>query len=296
LTKIPAALFIFIFAFASISFCFRMKDSPYSKKFSEGIKSGVIENYTLSEASGMVSSRINPEHLWVINDSGNAPCLYLIDQQGQLIHTYWIEGATNLDWEDMAIYSDAQKEQTTIFIADIGDNFAIRDHIKVYTVEEPDWKVNKDSTIKIKETYLFKYEDGPRDAETLLVDPVTSELIVITKREDNVRIYQAPSPLVQSDTLFLKFKGSLPFQNITAGDISVSGDEILLKSYLAIFYWPRKVSSSVIETLLSDHEILQYRPEPQGESIAWDLHDRGFHTLSERRDTLSQVLYYYKRK
>ncbi len=255
----------------------------------------MIENYTLSEASGMVSSRVNPGHLWVINDSGNAPCLYLIGQQGQLKHTYWIDGATNLDWEDMAIFTDPQKDQSIIYIADIGDNFAIRDHIKIYTLEEPNWKINKDTTIRIQESYLLKYEDGPRDAETLLVDPKTSELFVITKREEKVRIYRAPSPLVQSDTLLLEFKGSLPFQNITAGDISLSGDEILLKSYLAIFYWSRKGSTSLIETLLSEHEMLQYQPEPQGESIAWDLNDQGFYTLSEKRDTLAQVLYYYER-
>jgi len=296
LKNILTGLVATIIAVGLIAFTFSSNDTPISKKFSNGIKSGIIEDYSLSEASGIVSSRINPELLWVINDSGNAPCLYLINKQGKIQHTYWIEDAMNLDWEDIAIYSQERDDHNSIFIADIGDNFAIRDHITVYAVEEPDWTTNKDSTIKISDSFLFRYEDGPRDAETLLVDPITSELLIITKREENVRIYQAPASLSSTDTMLLKYTGSLPFRNITAGDVTQSGHEILIKSYLAIFYWTRKESLSIAETLQNEHEILQYKPEPQGESIAWDLDAKGFHTLSEKRDTLAQVLYYYERQ
>ncbi len=244
----------------------------------------------------MISSRVNPGYFWVINDSGNEPCIYLIDNKAELIKTYWIEDANNFDWEDIAIFTNSVTNENIIYIADIGDNYAIRNHVKIYTIKEPDINVQKDSSIQVEETYFFKYEDGPRDAETILLDPQNSELFVISKREENVRIYQAPYSLSATDTMELKNVGSLPFHNITAGDITQDGSEVLLKNYNAIFYWSRDSDQSLFKTLQQPHEILQYTPEPQGESIAWDLNEKGYFTLSERNIPHEQVLYFYKRK
>ena len=257
---------------------------------------GAISSGSLTEASGLVCSRSNPGMLWVINDSGNSPCLYLIDGKGNLIHTYLIEGATNFDWEDIAIATDPTTKQNSIYIADIGDNFAIRDHIKIYVVREPDYKVNQDTIIKVDGTFLFKYEDGPRDAEALIADPVNAELFIISKREENVRIYQAPKPLSDADTMNLTFVGNLPFHNITAGDISECGKDVLLKNYNAVFFWTRNEGESIAQTLAKPHEILQYTPEPQGESIAWTTDGMGYYTLSEKNHPIPQELYFYQRK
>jgi hypothetical protein len=275
--------------------CLRNID-PYSSKFAEGEKKGVINSILLSEASGIVSSRANPGYLWVINDSGNQPNLLLIDSTGQLKRTYWIENAINLDWEDIAIHTDQQTGQNTIYIADIGDNFAIRPYISIITLKEPSSGETIDSSIAPLSTHYFQYEDGPRDAETLLVDPLTSALYIISKREENVRIYKAPEKLAANDTFQLSFQAALPFHNITAGDISMDGSEILLKTYNAIFYWKKAKGEPVVETLSKPHELLRYQPEPQGESISWEENGKGYYTLSEKNALKDQVLYYYKRK
>lgn len=233
--------------------------------------------------------------IWVINDSGNSPDLHLIDNSGQLRHSYRVNNATNFDWEDIAIYTNAHIEETNLYIADIGDNFAIRNYIEIFELSEPDYSKNQDSTIEIKNRYLFQYEDGPRDAESLLVDPVNSDILIISKREQQVRIYKAPTVLSSIDTMQLAFISALPFHNITAGDISAKGDEVLLKNYNAIFYWKKKRDEPITKTLLNPHEILYYSPEPQGESITWRVDADGFYTLSEKNNLIPQVLYFYER-
>ena len=271
------------------------EDPVYSQRFLPAENTGEIDDLRLEEASGMVASRSIPGLFWVINDSGNDPMLFLIDKNGQIRMNYLIDGCDNIDWEDLAIYTDKATGKSQIYIADIGDNFAFRSHINIILIDEPTVINRNDSILYHAKNYCFTYEDGPHDAETLLVDPITKGIYIITKREENVRIYEAPKILNSSDTMNLVFKQSMPFFNITSGDISQDGTEILLKTYNAIFYWKYSNNESLVDALSKDHELLNYIPEPQGESIAWSVENNGFYTLSERNNPLSQILYFYKR-
>jgi hypothetical protein len=272
-------------------------DEPDSVKFGLGMKTGIVTEMELAEVSGLVNSRANPGMYWAINDSGNFPKLYLIDREGKLVHSYWIDGATNFDWEDIAIYTDQETEKSRIYIADIGDNYAIRDFVKIISFDEPVAEPTSDTVIYNASTSFYRYEDGARDAETLLIDPLTAEIFVISKREENVRIYEVEVDDVKADdTLKLSYISSLPFRNINAGDITSDGSEILLKNYTAIFYWNRSGNEKITDALARPHERLQYYPEPQGESITWELGGKGFYTLSERNEPKEQVMYYYRRE
>lgn len=295
-SKLPAAFIIIALIGAFISMRYHHEDTPYSKAFGLGVNKGIIESEELYEASGMVASKSFPGKYWIINDSGNQNKLYLIDGEGNLVHSYRVEGTFNFDWEDIAIYSDPKTGRSKIFIGDIGDNYAIRQHIQIIVIDEPASLEKSDTVIQQFSNLILKYEDGARDAEALIVDPVTSELFIITKREENVRVYSPGSKENFADTLELKFLSSLPFYNVTAGDISVDGKEILIKNYNAIFYWKRMENESFAEAISKPHEILPYNPEPQGESIAWEINGRGFYTLSEKNPLKEQILYFYERK
>ena len=82
---------------------------------------------------------------------------------------------------------------------------------------------------------------------------------------------------------------------VTAGDISPSGSEILLKTYTTIYYWQRKMSQSIGEALTATPQILPYIPEPQGEAISWALDNSGYYTISEERYAIPAHLYFYPR-
>jgi hypothetical protein len=293
---LPVAFIIIALTGAFISINYHKVDTPYSNVFGVGVNKGIIESEELYEASGMVASRSFPGKYWIINDSGNQNKLYLIDGEGNLVHSYRMDGTFNFDWEDIAIYTDPNTGLSKIYIGDIGDNYDIRQHVQIIMVDEPISLDQKDTVIHSVSKLTFKYEDGARDAEALIVDPVTSELFIITKREEYVRVY-SPGPIENyTDTLELKFLSSLPFYNVTAGDISVDGKEILIKNYNAIFYWKRMENESFAEAISKPHEILPYNPEPQGESIAWEINGRGFYTLSEKNPLKDQILYFYERK
>lgn len=163
-------------------------------------------------------------------------------------------------------------------------------------------------------TFALQYEDGPRDAEALFYDRQDELLYVISKRELQVGLYavaiprfnlslspasaapQADAPSAPADTLKLERKATLPFTYISAADISPSGDEILIRNLLSVFYWDRKAGESVVQALSRESVSQPYQPEPQGEAIAFSLDGRGYYTLSEQALGLSAHLYFAERK
>ncbi len=174
-------------------------------------------------------------------------------------------------------------------------NYAKRENINVIILDEPVYCDSADTVLTDYKSFQFQYPDGARDAETIMVDPLTSTLFILSKREENIRIYEAPATLTQSTVMELTFKESLPFHNVTSGDITIDGKEVLLKCYDSIYYWNRAVHETIPEVLASQHEILNYTPEPQGESIAWSASNDGFYTVSEKRGTGDQILYFFER-
>jgi len=267
----------------------------FSQRFSAPVNIGQIQSDELSEISGMVASIKNNGSFWVINDSGNTAKLYLIDLSGHILSSYELNNTSNVDWEDIAIMVDQKTGASKIVIADIGDNMAIRDHVKIIIVDEPDTKKETGRSITPSSTYRLKYEDGARDAETLLIDPISNKLFIVSKREDKVRLYELP-PLKSSEGIqAMTFKQSFELKSITSGAISADGSEILLKNYSKIYYWKRSEDQSLMEVLRTKHELLNYNPEPQGESITWNTDASGFYTLSEKSWAPKQIMYFYER-
>ena len=253
---------------------------------------GTINNKILNEASGLAASEYRPELLWTHNDSGDKPRLFLINQSAEIVAQYLLKGAQNRDWEDIATGPGPDDGHSYIYVGEIGDNRAIYDTKIIYRLKEP--KEGSSTEITDFDTIEFVYPDGKRDAESLLVDPLTKDLYVLSKREDKIGIYLAAYPQSTTEVITLEKLGAIPFHNTVAADISADGNEILLKTYGEIRYWQRK-GRSVADTLLSASRSVEYTPEPQGESIAFTKDGKGFFTLSEKRNGVEPVLYYFNR-
>jgi hypothetical protein len=139
----------------------------------------------INEASGIADSKINPGYLWVEEDSGNPPQLYLLGHDGHVSKTIYIKGAINRDWEDMTRIND------TIYVADIGDNnLGFSDHT-IYKFAEPTASTD---TVTSFSTIHFAYPDGAHDAEAFLVEPTTKDIYIITKRDASSKIYKLSFP------------------------------------------------------------------------------------------------------
>jgi hypothetical protein len=288
-------VFFTLFQWLLINISFENQSDQFSARFETAVVTGIITDSLIIEASGIVASASNPGYYWVINDSGNTPAIYLIDSLGNVTRQYFLKNAANIDWEDIAVVK-GDNSGFKLIIADIGDNFSVRRYVQLFVLDEPTLALKNDSFIDNYQTYKYVFEDGARDAETILTDPVSNEIYLVSKRESQVGVYAVPALHRQATADTLRFVCRLPFNNITAGSISSNGREIILKNYNAIFYWLRVSNSSIPETLQKPHELINYIIEPQGESMAWTLEGNGFYTLSERSYADNQVLYFYKKK
>lgn len=266
--------------------------------FEAGISQGVILRDEIDEASGLVASRQNPNALWTHNDSGGKSRLFLVGSKGEDLGVLKLEGIKARDWEDVALGSGPEAGVSYLYVGDIGDNKARHATKRIYRFVEPVLEGKTSVTISADEidTLEFQYPDGKRDAETLMIDPLSKDIYVVSKREDRVHLYLAPYPQSTTEVISLQMVGTLPLTYIVAGDISPDGQEVLLKDYNQVFYWRRKGSESIAELLLSAPTRLPYEAEPQGESIAWARDKAGYYTLSEERDEAVAELMFYRRK
>lgn len=274
---------------------------PMDSSFSSPQDFGVLDNDEINEASGLAYSRTIPNTLWTHNDSGDKARLFLINEQGQFKGSLTLKGIEARDWEDLVIGPGPQEGRSYIYIGEIGDNRARYDVKKIYRLPEPEIpslaKTFKKSIPKESvDVIRFRFPDGKRDAETLMIDPLTKDLYVLSKREDSVRVYMAPYPQDTKEVTSLKFLGKLHFTKAIAGDISEDGSEILIKNYANVYHWRREAKQSIIESLRQTPKRLPYKREPQGEAIAWKLDSTGYFTLSEERGGVPARLYFYQRR
>ena len=264
--------------------------------FSEGQALGSIESAELREMSGLVASRRYPGYFWTHNDSGDDPRLFLLDAKGQLMATCFLANAENRDWEDIAWAPGDAADY--LYIGEIGDNEAKYTDKFVYRILEPNVNelvVSGGGTLPVEAKYTLHYEDGPRDAEGMFVDPATKELWIISKREERVGIYAFGVP-ADGEMITGKLMGRLGLKQVTAADISTDGAEILIKTYDFVFYWQRMTGETIVEALSRTPTRLPYHPEPQGESVAWKPDGKGYYTVSEVRHGITPVFYVYHRR
>lgn len=260
---------------------------------------GLIEFSEINEASGISASRKNVNVLWLHNDSGDLARIFAINSNGEHLGVFNLSNATNRDWEDISVGPGPIENVEYIYIAEIGDNLAQFDIKYIYRIPEPVVDADQDPvniTLTDFDIIKFKYPDGQRDAETIMVDPLTNDIYVVSKREANVKVYLAAFPQSTIDTLILEDMGTLPFTNIVSGDISSKGDEILLKNYESVFYWHRNSQQTIAEALtLNQYYLLPYTREPQGEAVSWSYNSDGYYTVSEEPLDFPAHLYFYPR-
>jgi hypothetical protein len=268
----------------------------------EGFRAmGDLNNRAIDEASGIAVSRQDFNYIWTHNDSGDMNRIFLLGKDGTYRGTFRLLGAGNRDWEDMAIGPGPSEDLNYLYIGEFGDNLARYPIKYIYRLPEPDINL-ADSTIQwvdieAVDRIPFVYPDGiMMDAETLLVDPWSKDIYIITKREFPVTVYKLPFPQSTTDTTVALKYGTLPFTTATAGDISADGKKILVKTYDKVFLWTRVEGESIRDAFMRQPIRVPYSPEMQGEAIAFPENESGYYTLSESRGGITPVVYFYKRK
>jgi len=273
---------------------------------------GLLELDEIDEASGLVASRMNDNVFWTINDSGGDSVVYAFNSAGEHLGIYTIDGTTNRDWEDLAIGGGPGYQQY-IYVGDIGDNNNQYDTKYIYRFEEPFVNCNQapvNETIYDAETISVQYPTANYDAETLMHDPLTNDLYIVTKRLQASpvgydKIYCAEFPQSTTQTIVMEDVGNLdyppsldPFggayHGATGGEISPLGDEILIKTYTHVYHWKRYHDQTLAEAFQNDYNSITYTLEPQGEAICWEPYCNGYFTTSEEPvSNFPAHLYFY---
>ena len=163
------------------------------------------------------------DNLLTINDSGDKARVYVFTPKGHLIKNIRFYDLKNKDWEDIA----ADKEH--YYIADIGNNFATRENLKIYILSKD---LIPQGTIKIKyeaQKTFSKESRNEYDAEALTV--VGDDLVLFSKNRKTLKsqIYFFPktegsyslTPTAVIDTKAL----------VTAADYSSEEDLMVLTGY-----------------------------------------------------------------
>ncbi len=258
----------------------------------------------LDEASGAVYCEWAPHAVWVIEDGGAGPLLYLVDvRNGRVMsRLQLVTGWTNEDWEDLAHWTDASG-QRWLYFGDIGDNDAVHPTRRVYALPEPVGIDTAGSAIQNHEPSVMKewtyiYEDGPRDAESMFADPLDGRVYLVSKRDVRNRIYVLPSePSLGGDTA--QYLGDLPLFMTTAADrqqLPGGRSPIVIRSYGRLYFWDAAPHEAACDVLQRVPTQLPYTDqEAQGEIFAW-LKDGTYVLLSEKAGGVSPQVHHYMRK
>ena len=273
--------------------------SALSQEFGFRVDKGAIESNEIVEASGIAASTKNPGVFWTHNDSGGESRVFAFDSLGRDLGIYNIAGIQNRDWEDIAVGPGPIEGEQYIYIADIGDNSVRYDTKYIYRVLEPHVSVGQspvDTILYDVERLVFQYPDGNQNAETIMIDPQTLDIYIVSK-ESNTKVYRAAwpytfhaAPTFDVDTL--EVVTSFTFDTAVGGDISSDGKEILIKRYHVIYYWSRDEGQTIEEAFEADIRTVPYFIEPQGEAVCWAADSSGYYTLSEGSHP---HLYFYPR-
>ena len=262
------------------------------------------------EVSGLVTGHkaANSDIVWAISDSGNDGLLVALESDGTLRQVYDLTAvATNVDWEDLGAATVGGVNY--LYIADVGDNIhdrdgTTRDRPCIYRVVEPTVPAVGGDTIEVDAADITKIvfgypptpvgegADAQRDVETLLVDPDTGDMYLMTKRTDEAQIWRIEhkeSPPTVDVAEHLGNNANITpaisdeVFHLVGGDISRDGRRILYKTRENVYYVWRKVDETltVALTRLWDGVFSEYVEEDKGESLAWTYEQTGFYCTSD---------------
>lgn len=155
---------------------------------------GHIARADVTEASAMAASRRQPGVFWTLNDSGGEPIVYAIDLNGRDLGAWRVTGATNEDWESLAVGPcKAGGAPTCLYIGETGDNDEKRPTRTLYRIAEPTVTVASPGALaatKPAERLTYAYDDGPHDVEALYIAGDASAWLVTKGRSKGVRAFR----------------------------------------------------------------------------------------------------------
>lgn len=210
-----------------------------------------FQDPAIVESSGLVATG---DLFLTVNDSGDSGRLFVVDGSGRTV------GATTWADEPIDVESLTAAGPGEVWVGDTGDNRRGRDSITVLRV--PYGETDQEVT---PAAYELVYPDRAHDAETLMANPQTGQLFVVSKDIFGGTIYAAPQRLSTDHPNRLRAVAD-GFSFATDGSFFPDGRHYIVRGYTsaAVYSFP-------------EHERLdsfQLPGQDQGEGIAVAPDDR----------------------
>ncbi len=243
--------------------------------------SGTITDPDLVEASGLAVSRTTGGILWSHNDSRGGPELHAFDTSGADLGSFTVPGAFAFDWEDLAAGPGPDGTGAYLYVADIGDNFSIRDgSVALHRVPDIDPASMSDGAFPTSTPLPFQYPEGSPNAEAVFIDPVDPSVYFVTKDADLTVVYRGSLEPSETAAVLTQVAILSLDAEVSGGDISADGSVIALRGYREVWMWHRAPGESVADAFTKQPCLATSPDEPQGEAIAFDA-DYSYFTVSE---------------
>jgi len=278
--------------FASICFFPQSKPPTYGPPLTVGI----LHDNSIDESSGLVASRLTPGAYWTHNDDG--AFIYALNSRGAPLGVFRVPGVQARDWEDISIGPGPERGKSYLYIGDIGDNDSIRPEIVVYRVAEPaltpqtvNFTRQMPGMTANAEAIRLRYPDGKFDAETLLVNPATGDIYIITKiAVFRPVVYEAAAPFTPGQLITMKRIGEIRVPSLlggvlTGGSVSPDGRRVALCDYLQGFELVLPPKSTDFNDIWKQRmTVFDLGKRKQGESIAYRLDGKALLATSEGKN------------
>ncbi len=218
----------------------------------------------LAEVSGLVDLG---ERMLVLNDGGDRLSVPVLDGACRVVETRTAV-VDPYDPEDLALAADG-----TVWLADVGDNTAIRSTVALLALR-PDGSTG---------VHRLTYPDGAHDSEALLLAPDGTPYLVTKDVLGSSGVYRPTGPLSTEATVPLERVATVNITLtgtpggpvgragqllITGGAVAGDGRALALRTYTDAYVWP--LTGSDVPGALAGTPVRVALPEsPQGEAISF---------------------------
>ncbi|WP_240970468.1 hypothetical protein [Actinacidiphila epipremni] len=225
----------------------------------------------ITESSGLAASKLHLGVYWTHNDSSDGPYVYAVDSAtGKTVARVTMRGIHPRDVEAISLGPDGD-----LYVGDIGDNLdGAWKEVWIYRFAEP--KTLHDQTVAVTR-YTIRYDNGPRNAEAMMVQPTTGRVYIASKNEDGGGLYEGPAELTAHGVNTFRRIADVPW--VTDGAFSPDGSRLVLRGYFwaSEYCWsggaPRKLTDLTVPM------------QPQGEGVTFTADGRALMFSSEGRNS-----------
>lgn len=246
----------------------------------------------LSESSGLLYIK---GKVFTHNDSGNEPAIYELDSaKGTVIHTTYLKGIQNKDWEDLCA------DDSFVYVGDFGNNQGNRTDLKIFKFSKFALTEREDSVDV--ETISFSFEDQSNfdpapyqtnfDAEALIC--IGDSLYIFSKNwgDFKSKIYVLPN---KTGNWIAKNTKTLNTQGMVTGAAWNSEEHIILLcgySFTGEFLYKLSIGeNNDIHSSVEERFNLLHKGSSQIEGIAF-ISNNSYLISSEAFQSEEPLLHY----